>query len=312
FQYLGSGIWQPLTPSPGDNGQGLTNLDASGLTSGTVPLAQLPAAVVTNNEIGVTLSGTFSGNVATLSSGQTFTGSNTFQVVDSYGGVRITDGSTNSNVSIQPLASPNSGFQAINFNGYYDNGEHQYNSSKARWRIFVDQRGPGDSFNIDEYYSGALNIFMNIQTNGNMGIGTNAPVYPLEMASGAYVSAAGVWTSVSDRNVKEDFTTIQPEDVLDRLVAMPITQWRYKVEPDGTKHIGPMAQDFYAAFGLGQNNKAIGSIDEDGVALAAIQGLNQKLHSVKTQNAALKQQSDSLAEQLDELKAEVKALKQRQ
>ncbi|HEY3763086.1 MAG TPA: hypothetical protein VGN23_15175, partial [Verrucomicrobiae bacterium] len=47
FQYLGSGIWQPLTPSPGDNGQGLTNLDASGLTSGTVPLAQLPAAVVT-------------------------------------------------------------------------------------------------------------------------------------------------------------------------------------------------------------------------------------------------------------------------
>jgi len=66
FQYLGNGVWQPLTPSPGDNGQGLTNLDASELTSGTVPLAQLPASVVVNYEAGVTLSGTFSGNVSGL------------------------------------------------------------------------------------------------------------------------------------------------------------------------------------------------------------------------------------------------------
>ncbi|HEY1661651.1 MAG TPA: hypothetical protein VGI03_04470 [Verrucomicrobiae bacterium] len=62
FQYLGNGVWQPLTPSLGDNGQTLTNLNASQLTSGTVPLAQLPTAVVTNNESGVTLSGTFNGN----------------------------------------------------------------------------------------------------------------------------------------------------------------------------------------------------------------------------------------------------------
>src|SRR5439155_4756271 len=44
------------------NGGGLTGLNASQLTSGTVPLAQLPAAVVTNNQAGVTLSGAFSGN----------------------------------------------------------------------------------------------------------------------------------------------------------------------------------------------------------------------------------------------------------
>jgi hypothetical protein len=62
FQYLGNEVWQPLTPSFGDNGQELINLNASQLTSGTVPLAQLPAVVVTNNETGVTLSGTFSGN----------------------------------------------------------------------------------------------------------------------------------------------------------------------------------------------------------------------------------------------------------
>ena len=116
---------------------------------------------------------------------------------------------------------------------------------------------------------------LRIASSGNIGIGTNAPVYPLEMASGAYCSAAGVWTSVSDRNVKENFTTITPGEVLAKVVAMPITQWKYKIEPSGIKHIGPVAQDFHAAFGLGDSDKAIGSVDESGVALAAIQGLNE-------------------------------------
>ena len=114
-------------------------------------------------------------------------------------------------------------------------------------------------------------------TAGNVGIGTNAPVYPLTMASGAYCSAPGVWTSVSDRSVKEGFTAISPMDVLAKVVVMPITQWKYKIEPDGVKHIGPVAQDFHAAFGLGESDRAIGSVDEGGVALAAIQGLNQKV-----------------------------------
>jgi hypothetical protein len=124
--------------------------------------------------------------------------------------------------------------------------------------------------------------------NGNVGIGTNAPVYPLEMASGAYCSRAGVWTSVSDRNAKEDFAPIASGEVLAKVAALPITQWKYKVEPDGIKHIGPVAQDFHAAFGLGDSDKAIGAVDESGVALAAIQGLNQKLEEQSAENAKLR------------------------
>ena len=151
--------------------------------------------------------------------------------------------------------------------------------------------------------------------SGNVGIGTNAPVYPLEMGSGAYCSAAGVWTSVSDRNAKEDFQTITPADVLARVAAMPITQWKYKVEPEGVKHIGPVAQDFHAAFGLGDSDRAIGSVDEGGVALAAIQGLNQKLEEqLQTKDGEmqrLKEQNESLAKRLNDLEELVQSLAQK-
>jgi hypothetical protein len=72
------------------------------------------------------------------------------------------------------------------------------------------------------------------------------------------------------------------------------TQWKYKVEPAGTKHLGPMAQDFHAAFGLnGAGDKHIATVDEDGVALAAIQGLNQKLDE---KDAEIQQLRQSVAE----------------
>jgi hypothetical protein len=137
-----------------------------------------------------------------------------------------------------------------------------------------------------------------ISTNGNVGIGNGAPAYPLQMGSEAYCSAAGVWTSVSDRNVKEDFTAIIPTEVLAKVAAMPITQWKYKVEPSGIKHIGPVAQDFHSAFGLGDSDKAIGSVDESGVALAAIQGLNQKLDEKDAEIQDLKQRMKKLEQLL--------------
>ena len=125
------------------------------------------------------------------------------------------------------------------------------------------------------------------------------------MGSGAYCSAAGVWTSVSDRSVKENFTAISPREVLARVAAMPITQWKYKVEPSGTKHIGPVAQDFHAAFGLGDSDKAIGSVDESGVALAAIQGVNEKLESeLKCKDTEIQ----DLKVRLDKLEAVVKSI----
>ena len=82
---------------------------------------------------------------------------------------------------------------------------------------------------------------------------------------------------MSDRNAKENFVSSNGEDVLERLTAIEISTWNYKTQDHSIRHMGPMAQDFYAAFGLGEDEKRINTVDADGVALAAIQGLNQKL-----------------------------------
>ena len=90
-------------------------------------------------------------------------------------------------------------------------------------------------------------------------------------------SGGGSWSSLSDRNVKANFAAIDGKQILARLVAMPVTTWNYQSQAASIRHIGPMAQDFFAAFNVGEDDRHITDIDEGGVALAAIQGLNQKL-----------------------------------
>ena len=92
-------------------------------------------------------------------------------------------------------------------------------------------------------------------------------------------SGASAWSTLSDRNAK---TAIEPVDVqiiLDAVIDLPINTWQYKTEGAAVRHMGPMAQDFSAAFGLGDDDKTISTVDPDGVALAAIQGLNAKLEA---------------------------------
>lgn len=100
---------------------------------------------------------------------------------------------------------------------------------------------------------------------------------------------------MSDRNAKTDIANIDDGSILDRVASLPITEWSYLTEPGHVRHVGPMAQDFYAAFGVGADNRHITSIDEDGVALAAIKALNEKL------NAALAAKDRELASQQKEI-----------
>ena len=117
----------------------------------------------------------------------------------------------------------------------------------------------------------------------------------------------------SDRNVKEDFVPSNPRDVLEKLVGLPVQSWAFKSEP-GARHLGPVAQDFHAAFGLGADDKHIATMDADGVALAAIQGLNQKVEAgthesearsrrLEAENTALKQELTALRQRLEKLEA---------
>lgn len=105
------------------------------------------------------------------------------------------------------------------------------------------------------------------------------------------------WSSISDRNAKKNCSPVDYRAVLEKLASLPVQSWNYKWEPDtNTPHLGPMAQDFKAAFYPGRDDKSISTLEFDGVELAAIQGLNEKLERQRTENEALKRELAELKE----------------
>ena len=124
---------------------------------------------------------------------------------------------------------------------------------------------------------------------GRVGIAKNNPASALDV-NGTVTATA--FNPPSDRNLKENFVPISAREMLDKVASMPISRWNF-IGDVATPHVGPMAQDFHAAFGLGTDDRHIATVDADGVALAAIQGLNQKLSE---QAAALKNKDAEIQE----------------
>ncbi len=131
-------------------------------------------------------------------------------------------------------------------------------------------------------------------TFGKVGIGTTTPDFLITLSGGAY-SDGSSWSNASDKNLKENFATVTPADILQKIVSLPISQWNYKTDTATTTHMGPTAQDFYAAFGLGGKGgaKSISTIDEPAIALLGIQALNQKI--IDLQGALVNNASSTIA-----------------
>ena len=107
--------------------------------------------------------------------------------------------------------------------------------------------------------------------------GSGDPLTGVEVVPGS-----GSWSTYSDRKGKTEVEPVDVAQVLARLRDMPVTTWRYRTQDASIRHIGPMAQDFHAAFGVGENDTTISVVDAQGVALAAIQALATEL-AVKTE-----------------------------
>lgn len=108
------------------------------------------------------------------------------------------------------------------------------------------------------------------------------------MTTGVTVNAGGgSWSSVSDVAAKRDIEPIDPAVVLALVGELPISTWRYEDEEASIRHMGPMAQDFRAAFGLGHSDRHITTIDAEGVALAAIQALRDENRRLRSELARL-------------------------
>ncbi|TMH00667.1 MAG: hypothetical protein E6H67_18910 [Betaproteobacteria bacterium] len=106
------------------------------------------------------------------------------------------------------------------------------------------------------------------------------------------------WIAASDRAGKDNLRLVDTKDVLRKVTAMPIATWNWKSQDTSIRHMGPMAQDFHAAFGLGETPKGISTIDADGVALAAIQGLHQLLKQKDTKLSAQQRKITAMEREL--------------
>jgi hypothetical protein len=140
----------------------------------------------------------------------------------------------------------------------------------------------------------------NVRATGTGGVlfvtGVNASGAPTSVC---YTQNLSGWTCTSDRNVKRNLRPVDSEAVLAKVVAMPVYHWQPKDGPNReVEHLGPMAQDFMAAFGLGNNDKAIGFQDADGVALAAIQGLHQLMQRKDAEITGLKRELEAIKAKL--------------
>ncbi len=145
-----------------------------------------------------------------------------------------------------------------------------------------------------------------------------APSTQRLLANSTGVTVNGTFNNSSDRNLKQNFAPVSSAKILEEVTQLPVSEWSYKEDPD-TRHVGPVAQDFYSVFHIGTDDKPISPMDEGGVALAAIEGLNEKVESgkqkaesqmeeLKAENAKLQAQMAHLQRQLDALQTAVARL----
>jgi hypothetical protein len=183
---------------------------------------------------------------------------------------------------------------------------HQTNSGDyGRLRFGTD--GTTNIWDLAAYNGAgarALNIWAGSSAGGGSDILSLKPddaTNLLVMSNGARLTTGGAWTNSSDRGVKRDFTPVDGRQLLERLAEIPIQSWSYKSEHPEVRHIGPTAQDFRAAFGMGDSDKSIATVDADGVALAAIQALHASSTEKDRRIAQLTDEVEDLRARLERL-----------
>jgi hypothetical protein len=315
FSFPSIAAADPITaPAFSGDGSLLTNLNASAITTGTVADTLLSTNVPLLNGANAFLNAnnTFAGygsgltslnasaissgtvadshlstNVALLNANQNFTGQHNFPA-----GVGI---GTNSPSASLHVTSP--GFPTALIDGSSTTGtwmDVRNTGGGTNWLVISTGSGNGE---------GAAKL---VFETGSNPVSSTAELMAL---SSRGVSVYGTFNNNSDRNAKQDISPVTTSNILDKVSRLPVSEWSYKVDA-ATRHIGPMAQDFYSTFKVGTDDKHIAPIDEGGIALAAIQALNVKLEK---QAAELKDRDAQFTElqardaqlrlELDQIKA---------
>ncbi len=148
----------------------------------------------------------------------------------------------------------------------------------------------------------------------NVASGVGSTAFGSDTRAGSYIAlntgvfigcdlpaGIGEWSCTSSRLAKEGFEDMDGETVLAKLAPIPIQRWHYL----GTRaaHVGPTAEDFFAAFGLGEGPTTISGVDRDGIALLAVQALERRTAALRAGNDALRADNAELRRRLEALEA---------
>ena len=125
-----------------------------------------------------------------------------------------------------------------------------------------------------------------------------APEIAFELDAAGNLDIEGSLSEGSSREVKENFRMVTGGDILAAVAELPISTWNYVADPPRVRHMGPMAEDFYAMFGLGADDEHISPLDANGVALAAIQGLHELSREQSARIGELEEQVANLVARL--------------
>ena len=245
------------------------------ITDGSVTRVKIADGSVTAGKINLPLNLSVSSGAPVISANN----SSGIGLVGSSTGAAGVVGSSETNVGVRATSSTNAGMAASSksgpgVQGTSESGIGVYGTSSSSSALFGENNNNAEVLRLVQRGTGALidahgpngNTVFSVDNKGNVFSATNS--------------------YSSDRRLKTNFVRLDSRDVLEKIAGMPVTRWNYKTDSSSVQHIGPMAQDFHAAFSLsGTDDTHINAVDANGVALAAIQGLNAKL---ETDNAALR------------------------
>jgi trimeric autotransporter adhesin len=125
--------------------------------------------------------------------------------------------------------------------------------------------------------------------------------FPVRVSGGTYIhsdaslgsgvcltAGARAWFTISERAAKESYAAVRDHGLLERLAAIPVRIWSYKTQDRSIRHMGSMAQDLHAPFGIGEDDKRMSTVEAEGVAPAGVQALYQLAKGKEAEIAALR------------------------
>jgi hypothetical protein len=205
------------------------------------------------------------------------------------------------NSAVGPWSAVGGGYNNYTQGAYSTIPGGQNNLAKGDFSFAAGQRAKANSQGCF-VWADASNTDLACNDSNRFMVRASGGVYffsSVDLNSGAALPpGSGSWATWSDRQAKANFAPVDGQSILSRLSNLPIQTWNYKTQDPSIRHMGPTAQDFRAAFGLGEDERHINTVDADGVALAAIQELHRLAQAQAAQLAAQQEQIATLEARL--------------